>query len=126
MREIDFALLKAVVKQIQKDVNEQVTLRQIIKEELEKENIGMQILNESISQQLDEFAMWRKIKSKVKDVSAGVVNAVKRIYEAVMKRISQAFSYIKTLGEKMIKGLMNFLGVSVTRVKVSGGGKWSL
>ena len=120
------ALRSKNVKQIQKDVNEQVTLRQIIKEELEKENIGMQILNESISQQLDEFAMWRKIKSKVKDVSAGVVNAVKRIYEAVMKRISQAFSYIKTLGEKMIKGLMNFLGVSVTRVKVSGGGKWSL
>ena len=109
------------VKEIKKDINEQVTLKQIISEELEKE--GM--LNESF-QQLDEFAMWNKIKSKVKSVSSKVKNAVKRIYDAVMKRIGEAFNYIKTLGEKMISGLMNFLGISVSNVKVSGGGKFPL
>ena len=104
-----------------KDIAEQVTLKQIIKEEIEKE--GM--LNEDF-QQLDEFAMWDKIKSKVKSASSKIVSAVKRIYTAVMKRISEAFNYIKTLGEKMISGLMNFLGLSVSKVKVSGGGKFPL
>ena len=83
------------------------------------------MLNESF-QQLDEFAMFRKVKSKLKDVSDRVVNAAKRVYDAVMKRISEAFNYIKTLGEKMIQGLMNFLGVIVSSVRVSGGGKFPL
>jgi hypothetical protein len=43
-----------------------------------------------------------------------------------MKRISEAFNYIKTLGEKMISGLLNFLGLSVSKIKVSGGGKFPL
>ena len=109
------------VRAIKKNINEQVTLKQIINEELEKE--GM--LYESF-QQLDEFAMWNKIKSKVKSISSKVTNAIKRIYEAVLKRINEAFNYIKTLGEKMISGLMNFLGISVSNVKVSGGGKFPL
>ena len=109
------------VRAIKKNINEQVTLKQIINEELEKE--GM--LYESF-QQLDEFAMWNKIKSKVKSISSKVTNAIKRIYEAVLKRINEAFNYIKTLGEKMISGLMNFLGISVSNVRVSGGGKFPL
>ena len=115
------ALRSKNVKAIKKDINEQVTFREIIREELEKE--GM--LNESF-QQLDEFAMWNKIKSKVKSVSSKVKNAVKRIYDAVMKRIDEAFNYIKTLGEKIISSLMNFLGVSVSNIKTSGGGKFPL
>ena len=115
------ALRSKNVRAIKKNVGEQVTFGEIIREELEKE--GM--LNESF-QQLDEFAMFRKVKSKLKDVSARVVNAAKRVYDVVMKRISEAFNYIKTLGEKMIKGLMNFLGVDVSSVKTSGGGKWPL
>ena len=115
------ALRSKNVKSIKKDMNEQVTLKQILTEELEKE--GM--LNEDF-QQLDEFAMWNKIKSKIKSVSSKVMNSVKRIYDAVMKRINEAFNYIKTLGEKMISGLMNFLGISISRVKVSSGGKFPL
>ena len=83
-------------------------------------------MSESAFEQLDEFSLWNKVKSKVKKYSSGVVNAVKRIYDAVMKRITEAFNYIKTLGEKMISGLLNFLGVSVSNVKVSGGGKYPL
>ena len=109
------------VRTIKKDINEQVTLKQIITEELEKE--GM--LNEDF-QQLDEFAMWNKLKSKVKSVSSKVVNTAKRIYGAVMKRISEAFNYIKTLGKKMIQGLMNFLGFGVSKVNISSGGRFPL
>jgi len=114
------------VKAIKKNINEQVTFKQILTEEIKKENIGMQILKESDLQQLDEFALWNKLKSKVKDVSANIVRSAKKIYQAVMKRISEAFNYIKTLGAKMIQGLMNFFGVSVSRVKISGGGRWPL
>jgi len=109
------------VRAIKKDITEQVTFRDIIVEELEKE--GM--LSESI-QQLDEFAMLRNVKSKLKNVSSRVVNAAKRVYDAIMKRISEAFSFIKTLGEKMIKGLLNFLGITVDKVSVSGGGRFPL
>jgi hypothetical protein len=106
---------------IKKNINEQVTLKQIIREELEKEGI----LNESF-EQLDEFAMWNKIKSKVKGISSNILNAVKRIYDGVMKRISEAFNYIKTLGEKIISGLMNFLGITISKIKISGGGRFPL
>ena len=115
------ALRSKNVSQIKKNIKEQVTLKQIIIEELQKE--GM--LNEDF-QQLDEFAMWNKIKAKTKDLTSKVVNRVKRIYDSVMKRISEAFNYIKTLGKKMIQGLMNFLGVSVSRIKVSSGGRFPL
>ena len=48
------------------------------------------------------------------------------IYTAIMKRVTQAFNYIKSLGKKLIEGLMNFLGVEVTDVKVSGSGDFAL
>ena len=115
------ALRSKNVSQIKKNIKEQVTLKQIIIEELQKE--GM--LNEDF-QQLDEFAMWNKIKAKTKNLTSKVVHRVKRIYDSVMKRISEAFNYIKTLGKKMIQGLMNFLGVSVSRIKVSSGGRFPL
>ena len=38
-----------------------------------------------------------------------------------MKRVTQAFDYIKALGKKMIQGLMNFFGIEVTDVKVNRG-----
>jgi hypothetical protein len=110
------------LKSIKKDINEQVTFRQIIREEFEKEGI----ISESVFQQLDEFAMWNKIKSKVKGISSNILNAVKRIYDGVMKRISEAFNYIKTLGEKIISGLMNFLGITISKIKISGGGRFPL
>ena len=70
--------------------------------------------------------MFGKIKSKLKDVSAKVVNAAKRVYDAIMRRISEAFNYIKTLGKRMIQGLLNFLGVSIDNIRISGGGKFPL
>ena len=111
------------VNSIKKEINEQVSFKEIIKEELQKEKMT---LSESVFEQLDEFTLWNKIKSKVKGMSSQVSNAIKRVYEAVMKRISEVFNYIKTLGEKMISGLLNFLGISVSNVKISGGGNFPL
>ena len=75
---------------------------------------------------MDEFAVWNKIKAKTKKLSSGVMNAVKRVYLAVMKRIKDAFNLIKSLGSKIIDGLLNFLGISVSNVRVVGGGKFPL
>ena len=54
------------------------------------------------------------------------MNAVKRVYLAVMKRIKDAFNLIKSLGSKIIDGLLNFLGISVSNVRVVSGGKFPL
>lgn len=106
-----------------KEITEGTTFRQIVIEELQKENFS---LNESALEQLDEFAVWNKIKAKTKKLSSGVMNAVKRVYLAVMKRIKDAFNLIKSLGSKIIDGLLNFLGISVSNVRVVGGGKFPL
>ena len=106
-----------------KEITEGVTFKQIIKEELQKENFT---LDESVFEQLDEFAVWNKIKAKTKKFSSGVMNAVKRVYLSIMKRIKDAFNLIKSLGTKMINGLLNFLGISVSNVRVVGGGKFPL
>jgi phage-related protein len=54
-------------------------------------------------------------------VAGTIKNKVKNIYNAIMKRVTQAFNYIKRLGKKLIEGLMNFLGVEVSDVTVNKG-----
>ena len=117
------ALRSKNLRQVKSDISEGVTFKQIIKEELQKENCT---LSESTFEQLDEFAVWNKIKAKTKKFSSSVTNAIKRVYLAVMKRIKEAFNFIKTLGAKMINGLLNFLGLSVSNVRVVSGGKYPL
>ena len=75
---------------------------------------------------LNEFQLFNKLANKVKDVSRGVVNQVKKIFDAIMQRLSQAFNYIKGLGQKMMEGLLAFFGLSINNVKVVGGGDFPL
>ena len=106
-------------------VKEDVTFRDIILEEFAKDDFGMKLLNEDVGQ-LDEFALWNKIKKGVKSVSAVVVKSATRIVKAVMQRVKQAFNMIKKLGAKMLKGLLGFFGLNVSDVRVSGGGRYPL
>ena len=75
---------------------------------------------------LNEFQLFNKLANKVKGVSRGVVNQVKKIFDAIMQRLSQAFNYIKGLGQKMMEGLLAFFGLSINNVKVVGGGDFPL
>ena len=75
---------------------------------------------------LDEFALFNRLVKKVKNVSKDIVARAKKIVNAVMKRISEAFDYILKLGEQMLHAFLNFFGISVDNVKVSGGGKYPL
>ena len=65
--------------------------------------------------------IFNRLVAKVKGVAGTIKNTVKNIYNAIMKRVTQAFNYIKALGKKMIQGLMNFFGIEVTNVKVNKG-----
>ena len=40
--------------------------------------------------------------------------------------INEAFNFILTLGEQMLKGLLNFFGMEVSDVKVKGSGDFNL
>ena len=102
-----------------------IFLKHIILEEFAKDDFGMKLLNEDVGQ-LDEFALWNKIKKGVKSVSAVVVKSATRIVKAVMQRVKQAFNMIKKLGAKMLKGLLGFFGLNVSDVRVSGGGRYPL
>ena len=76
--------------------------------------------------QLDEFQLFDKLAKKVKGVSRQVTNQVKKIFDAIMQRLNQAFNYIKGLGQKMMEGLLAFFGLSINNIKVAGGGPFPL
>jgi len=102
-------------------MTEQVTFRDIVLDELSKSEFGKNLLIESNLQQLDEFQIFNKLVTKIKGVAGTIKNKVKNIYNAIMKRVTQAFNYIKRLGKKLIEGLMNFLGVEVSNITIPRG-----
>ena len=102
-------------------MTEQVTFRDIVLDELSKSEFGKNLLIESNLQQLDEFQIFNKLVTKIKGVAGTIKNKVKNIYNAIMKRVTQAFNYIKALGKKLIEGLMNFLGVEVSNITIPRG-----
>ena len=113
-------------KKFSPKLTEQVTFRDIVLEELSKSQYGQNLLIESELEQLDEFQIFNRLANKVKGVAGTIKNAVKNIYTAILKRVTQAFNYIKSLGKKLIEGLMNFLGVEVTDIKITSGGDFPL
>jgi len=98
----------------------------IVIDEMSNSEFGTQMLFESKQEQLDEFTMFNRLADKVKGVSTAAKNAAKKVYDAIMKRIKAAFSYIKQLGEKMFTALLNFLGMDISSVKISSAGSLPL
>ena len=76
--------------------------------------------------QLDEFKMLSKLKKSANGMSAKVVASAKKALAVIQKRLSQTFDMIKSLGSKAWKGLMNFFGLEISNVRVSGGGTYPL
>ena len=76
--------------------------------------------------QLDEFKMLNKLKKSAKGMTAKVTDAAKKALAVIKKRLSQAFNMIKSLGSKAWKGLLNFFGLEISNVRVSGGGTYPL
>jgi len=100
-----------------------VNFKQIVKEELQKERMGMQLLHEGAVEQLDEFQMFSRLVQKVKDVGSMIKNQAKKILNAIMKRVKAVFKKIKNLGKGMFNALLNFFGLQVQTVKITSSAK---
>ena len=104
----------------------QPTFAEIIQEECAKERIGMQVLHESNVEQLDEFQMFNRLVSKAKNVASSIKNQAKRILDGIMKRMKAAFDWIKKQGRKLIDAVLNFFGLDIKSIKLTGGGKYPI
>ena len=104
-----------------KDIVEEITFKDILFEELENE--GVVLTEEHI--QLDEFALFSKLKGKAIAIGKNISSKISRVVNAITKRLKEAFSFIKSLGSKMLSGLLKFLGFQ-PNVRVSGGGRFPL
>jgi len=104
----------------------QPTFAEIIKEECAKERIGMQVLHESNVEQLDEFQMFNRLVTKAKNVASSIKNQAKRILDGIMKRMKAAFDWIKKQGRKLIDAVLNFFGLDIKSIKITGGGKYPI
>ena len=100
------------------------TFRTILTEELQRYDL----LTESNIKllQLDEFALWDKLKKKAKTVGLNVLSKAKEIFDAVMERLTQAFDAIKSLGSRMINGLLNFFNIEIKNIRLKSGGPYPL
>lgn len=101
----------------------QIKFADIVKEELQNERLGMQLLHEGKVEQLDEFQIFNRLVSKVKAVSSKIKNQAKKILGAIMKRIKMVFQKIKKLGKKMFNALLNFFGLEIQNVKIQSSSK---
>ena len=104
----------------------QPTFAEIIQEECAKERIGMQVLHESNVEQLDEFQMFNRLVTKAKNVASSIKNQAKRILDAIMKRMKAAFDWIKKQGRRLIDAVLNFFGLDIKSIKLTGGGKYPI
>ena len=102
------------------------SFRDIVVEEFSKSDYGMSVLNEANEQQLNEFQIFNKLSKGLKNVTSKIKSKVKKILDAILKRIKYAFDTIKKLGQSMFDGIMHFLGMDVSSVKISSGGQFPL
>ena len=113
-------------KKVKLTASYQPTFAEIIQEECAKERIGMQVLHESKVEQLDEFQMFNRLVSKAKNVASSIKNQAKRILDAIMKRMKAAFDWIKKQGRRLIDAVLNFFGLDIKSIKLTGGGKYPI
>lgn len=107
-------------KAIQDSLAEE-TFHGIIHEELSKGGLLLEDV-----QQLDEFALLSKLAGKVKDVTSKIAMTAKKVFNAIIERIRNAFNYIVSLGKRAISALLRFFGLRIDNVRVKGGGKYPL
>ena len=100
------------------------TFKTILTEELQKYDL----LTESNIRllHLDEFALWDTLKKKAKSVGLNILTKAKKIFDAIMERLTQAFDAIKELGSRMINGLLNFFNIEIKNIKIRSGGPYPL
>ena len=77
-------------------------------------------------QQLDEFALFDRLKKRARGVSDSIKNKAGEILDRVMARVSQAFNTMKKLGGRILSALLEFFNLKVDKIDVKGGGEFPL
>ena len=99
-----------------------LTFKAIMNEALTMNEYGRKVLHENTIEQLDEFALLDKIKKGVSSVVKKVRDKFTQMWNWIKEKVSQAFDFIKSLGEKMLLGLFKFFGIEPTNVGLKGRG----
>ena len=55
-----------------------------------------------------------------------IKNQAKRILDAILKRLKDAFNWIKKQGRRLIDAVLNFFGLDIKSIKITGGGKYPI
>jgi hypothetical protein len=83
------------------------TFEDIVREESK----NVQFLDEDL-QQLDEFAILRKLRG----VAGELVDKAKEVIGRIIQRVQNAFTYILSLGDKALNAFVRFFGLEVSKV----------
>ena len=70
--------------------------------------------------------MFNRLVTKAKNVASSIKNQAKRILDGIMKRMKAAFDWIKKQGRKLIDAVLNFFGLDIKSIKLTGGGKYPI
>ena len=70
--------------------------------------------------------MFNRLVTKAKNVASSIKNQAKRILDGIMKRMKAAFDWIKKQGRKLIDAVLNFFGLDIKSIKITGGGKYPI
>ena len=99
-----------------------LTFKSIMNEALTMNEQGRKVLHENTIEQLDEFALLDKIKKGVSSISKKVRDKFTQMWNWIKEKVSKAFDFIKSLGEKMLLGLFKFFGIEPNNVGLTGKG----
>jgi len=97
------------------------TFRGIILNELRNDKVANKVitnLNEEI-EQLDEFALMRKVFNKVKGLTSKATTWLNNLFTKIMKKVKAALDKIKQMGAKLFEKLFEFFNIAISAVRES-------
>ena len=97
------------------------TFRGIILNELRNDKVANKVitnLNEEI-EQLDEFALMRKVFNKVKGLTSKATTWLNNLFTKIMKKVKAALEKIKQMGTKLFEKLFEFFNIAISAVRES-------
>ena len=87
------------------------TLTGCIRKTIEEDKISQALLKEE-TEQLDEFKFIGKAFNRIKGMGKNALLWVKNLITKILKAVSDALAKIKKMGEKLLEGLFDFLGIA--------------
>ena len=111
---------KILSDEYEKDTH--MTFSSIINDALTMNEYGRKMLHENSIEQLDEFALFDKIKKGLSNVNKKVRDKFTQMFNWIKEKVNNAFNWIKKQGEKMLSLILKFFNIQVTSVKLTGKG----